>query len=142
MVRTKLSEKTRMSEELQKNGVIKPAASPAEKKPRKKRRNKNKWKGEAREMQKPHKASRYIAYRPFREMVKSIAADVSTGGVRLQPDAVRTLHEVAVDYLGDMFRDANLVVINKKAHTLRVKDMQLVRDFENKAQRRFSAAGA
>ena len=145
MARTKYDEKRAMEAKKAKQGdvnVEKSSEEPAGKKPRKKRRDRKRWAREVKRYQKPLPAAKYVPFASFKQLVKEIVSDVKPGDkYRLQPRALKLLHEVSVDYLGDLFKDANAIVVNRSGHTLRCNDMKLAVGLMNKNQRRFSTVG-
>ena len=142
MARTKHDEKRAQEVRKAKIGDVNVEKSPAEKKPRKKRRDRKRWAREVKRYQKPLPAAKYVPFASFKQLVKELTNDIRPGEkYRLQPRALRLLHEVSVDYLGDCFKDANDIVVNRSGHTLRKTDMKLAVGLMNKNQRRFSTVG-
>lgn len=111
-----------------------------EKKARKKRRNPKRWAQEVKRFQKPLSASKYIPWRPFKKLCREIAQEARPDAAfRCSPQALKLLHEVAVDFTGDLFLDANELVVNRSGHTLKAKDLKLANKLMQKSQQRFSS---
>ena len=121
MARTKHDEKRAMEVKKAKLGDLnaeKSVKEPAEKKPRKKRRDRKRWAREVKRYQKPMPAAKYVPYASFKMLVKEIMSEIKPGDkYRLQPQALKLVHEVSVDYLGELFKDANAIVVNRSGHT-------------------------
>jgi len=64
---------------------------------------------------------------PFQRLVREIAQDFKTDGIRFQAEAIMALQESSEAYLVGLFEDSNLCAIHAKRVTIYPKDMQLAR---------------
>jgi len=64
---------------------------------------------------------------PFQRLVREIAQDLVTTGIRFQGSAINALQEASEAYLVGLFEDTNLCAIHARRVTIMTKDIQLAR---------------
>ena len=64
---------------------------------------------------------------PFSRLVKELAQERSSTGLRFQSSALMALQEAAESYIAQLFEDTNLCAIHAKRVTVMPKDMNLAR---------------
>merc|ERR1712001_709253 len=64
---------------------------------------------------------------PFSRLVKELAQERSSTGLRFQSSALMALQEAAESYITQLFEDTNLCAIHAKRVTVMPKDMNLAR---------------
>jgi histone H3 len=81
-----------------------------------------------REIRKYQKSTELLIRKlPFQRLVREVAQDMKTDGVRFQSHALMALQEASEAYLTSLFEDTNLCAIHAKRVTIMPKDMQLAR---------------
>lgn len=68
-----------------------------------------------------------IPQAPFQRLVREIADNVATPGVRFQQAAISALQEVGEQYIVQLFEDAVLCASHAKRVTVTLKDIMLAR---------------
>jgi len=120
----------------------KTAAAPAGKR-KKRRRRPKRWASEARRYQGVVPAKKFVPQSTFQRVARELLAEARPDqGFRITKNAMKTLHEVAMSEIGELFTMANDCVVHRKGHTLRVHDMQLINKLVAKLERRFSVAAS